>query len=458
MKQQVDTILIHGYVITVDETRRILKDGAIAIRDGKIVEVNQTDQVLAQYQGEIYDCKGGVVHPGLVDAHEHLCLHICRGWEPDTFSVPDTWVNFESLVYPAAREPEEEASVEIATIEWLKNGVTMFSDTGSAFFPELSIEAANRSGIRGILGRIGGDTFQDELAFLDVPKDQMLAQMEHCLQKYADCRVHAGAQLCGMGDCTDALVQEAKAVARKYDQVLFMHQCAYPHEVEMYRQKYGVAPVRHLQNLGVLDDHTALVHMACLEEGDVELLKETGTNIVHCPGASMKFGLGAFSAGRFPEMQAAGINIALGTDSGTWCDSLDILQQVYLAAVGHREARRDRTAINSYTAFEMATINGAKALGKGDILGSLEAGKLADIVIHRTDLPECRPAVDPFINLVFSARSKSVDTVLIDGEFVLLHGKVTTMDEEAVYENAERISFDFKKQVGFEVYSKWPIL
>ena len=237
-----------------------------------------------------------------------------------------------------------------------------------------------------------------------------------------------------------------------------MHQCTYPEEVAAYHKKYGVGPIRHLYDLGVLDNQTALVHMACLDEGDVEILRETGTHVVHCPGASQKFGMGAFSAGKFPEMQAAGINIALGTDSGTWCDSLDVLQLVYLAAVGHREARRDRTPINSYTAFEMATINGAKICGKGDVLGSLEAGKLADIVIHRTDVPECRPAVDPFINLVFSARSKSVDTVLIEGQFVLLHGKILTMDEEAVYENAERISYDFKKQVGFDVYSKWPIL
>lgn len=453
-----DLILTHGYVITVDEKRRIIQDGAIAIKAGMIQAVGKTDEILKNYSGQIYDCKGGVVHPGLVDAHEHLCQHITHGWEPDTFSVLDTWVNFESLAYPAITEVEENASVEIATIEMVKNGTTCFSDTGSAFFPFTAIETANKVGIRGITGRCGGDMFVDELAFLSRSAKEILEEMEAYNNYFQNHRVRMGTQLCGMGDCSDELILGAKEVARKNNEVLFMHQCVYESEVEAYHKRWGKGPIRHLYDLGVLDEKTTLVHMVHLEDGDVEILKETGTNVVHCPGASMKFGLGAFSKGKFPEMYEAGLNIGLGSDSGTWCDSLDILMQTYLAAVGHREARCHRTAINSFAAFEMATIGGARAIGMGDKIGSLESGKLADIVIHNTECPEAKPTVDPFMNLIFATRSKTVDTVLVNGDYVVLHGQVVNVSETETYERAERIAKEFKARIGYPTYSRWNII
>ena len=129
--KKADRILTHGYVITVDAQRRIVRDGAVAVRDGVIQAVGKTEEILREYSGEIYDCGGGVVHPGLIDAHEHLCLHITHGWEPDTFSVPDTWKNFERLAYPAVTEQEEVSSVEIATIEMVKNGKCLFPAGGN---------------------------------------------------------------------------------------------------------------------------------------------------------------------------------------------------------------------------------------------------------------------------------------------------------------------------------------
>ncbi len=456
--QKADNILIHGYIVTMDKERRIIRDGAIAVGNGKILGVGKTEDIIKSFEGSVFDCKGGVVHPGLIDAHEHLCLHLCRGWEPDTFSVEDTWIKFESLTYPNVSEEVEELSVQIATAEMLKNGTTTFSDTGSAFFTDLSIATAKKSGIRGFIARIGGDTFQPELTFLNRKTEDILLEMEKNLEKYSSGRVRAGAQLCGMSECSDALVVGAKKISDKHNTPLFMHQCTYAHEVAAYRGKYGSTPIRHLYELGVLDEKTSLVHMVHLDEKDIDILSDTKTNVIHCPGASMKFGLGAFSCGKFPELHERGINIALGTDSGTWCDSLDILRQVYLAGVGHREARRKQCTFNSYSAFEMATLGGAKALGIEHELGSLETGKRADIVVHRTDLPECRPAIDPFINLIFSAQSKSVDSVLVDGEFVLLGGKFTKIDEEAIYARAEKAAVTFKEKSGFKISSPWPII
>ncbi len=438
-----DLILYNGYVITMDASRRILKDGAIAIRGGKIAAVGKSSEILAGFSGKKIDCKGGVVHPGLIDAHEHIGLHITRGWEPDTFTVYDTWMKFESLAFPKVSPAEETASVALATLEMAKNGTTAFGDTGSAFYFDAVSKVVPQVGIRGFIGQCMGDCFNEELDFLSGKTDDLLCNMEERLQKYNQGRIRAGVQLCGMGDCSDALVLGAKELARRYGQVLHMHQCVYEDEVAKYHEKYGKGPVRHLYDL---------------DDGDIEILRDSDAKIVHCPAASLKFGLGASSAGRFPEMCAAGLGISLGTDSGTWSDALDVLHLVYLAATIHREARRKITPITSYKAFEMATLGGAAALGMQDEIGSLEVGKRADIVIHRSDIPETTPPVDPFINLIFSARSKSVDTVLVDGECIVRGGKSVLADEERILREAAATADAFQKKIGYKIYSPWPII
>ncbi len=461
MKEKADLILTNGYVLTMDSARQIFRDGAVAVRDGRIAAVGKTADILARYDGTVHDCRGGVVHPGLVDAHEHLCLHITRGWEPDSFTVHDTWTRFEALAYPAVTDAEERASVELATLEMALNGTTAFSDTGSAFSMDAVIEPVNRVGIRGIIGSIGGDNFPSELSFLSGKTDQLLYRMEDNLSRYGKAsglRVRAGVQLCGMGDCSDGLVTGAKELARRTGDVLFMHQCVYPEETAQYAGKYGQTPVEHLDALGVLDPATALVHMIHLTDADVACLARTGAGVIHCPAASLKYGLGASSAGRFPELDAAGVPLALGTDSGTWSDALDVFQLVYLAATIHREARRTQLPLRSYRAFEMATLGGAAVLGMAGEIGALAPGMRADLVVHTADLPECQPPFDPFTNLVYAARSKSVRDVMVNGEWIIRAGQAVRVDQQAVLAHAREAAGAFARRTGCRLYSPWPVL
>ena len=459
--EKADLILTNGYVLTMDSKRQIYSDGAIAVKAGRIAAVGRTADILRQYEGPVHNCQGGVVHPGLVDAHEHLCLHITRGWEPDSFTVHDTWTRFEALAYPAVTDAQERASVELATLEMAKNGTTAFSDTGSAFSMEAVIEPVNRVGIRGIIGCVGGDNFPPELQFLSGKTDALLARMARNLHQYGKAsglRVRAGVQLCGMGDCSDPLVTGAKALARETDDVLFMHQCVYPEEIAQYAEKYGQTPVEHLAALGVLDSKTALVHMIHLTDADVAVLAQTGAGVIHCPAASLKYGLGASSVGKFPELDEAGVPLALGTDSGTWADAMDVFQLVYLAATIHREARRTQLSLRSYRAFEMATLGGAAVLGMAGEIGALAPGMRADLVIHTAQLPECQPPFDPFTNLVYAARSKSVRDVLVEGEWIVRDGHAVRVDEEAVLAHARETAAAFAKRTGYRLYSPWPVV
>ena len=459
--QKADQILDHGYVITMDPQRNVYVDGAVVVIGEKIAAVGKREDILEKYQGRIHDCKGGVVHPGLIDAHEHLCHHVTRGWEPDTFTVLDTWTKFESLIYPALTEKDEHIGVEFSTLEMVRNGTTAFSDTGSAFFSmDNIIEPVNRVGIKGIISNFGGNTFPPELAFLAKEPEEILRVMEENLKRYgknSGYRVRAGVQLCGMGDCSDPLVLGAKEIARRTDDVLYMHQCVSLDEMNLYRKLYGQTPIEHLDSLGVLDEKTTLVHMIHLTDEDIRRLAKTGTNVVHCPGASVKYGLGASSVGKFPEMAEAGITLALGTDSSTWSDALDIFQQIYLAATIHREARREQVPLHSYRAFEMATLGGAKAIGMADEIGSIEVGKSADLVIHTQDIPECCPAFDPFINLVYSSRSKSVRDVMVDGRWIVLDGHATQVDEERIMAQAREAAADLAKRTGYRIYTPWKL-
>ncbi len=459
-KSKMDRILIHGYVITMDSGRRVIRDGAVAVKDGKIEAVGKTEEILSLYEGEKFDCKGGIVHPGLIDAHEHIGQHITRGWEPDSFTVEDTWTKFECHEFPNLAPEFEVAGTRLSVLEMIKNGTTTFSDTGSLFFMEDSIEGINEVGIKGIVGECTGDAFQPELWFLTKKTDEVLGRMEQNISRYGrktGRRVHAGTQLCGMGDCTDELVKGAKAIADANQEVLFMHQCVYKSEFDAYMEKYGKSPISHLSDLGVLDEKTTLVHMIHLTDEDVNTVAVTRTNAVHCPAASLKFALGSSSVGKFPEMEQKGVKIALGTDSGTWADAMDVFQLVYLAATIHREARCEHLPINSYRAFEMATLDGAKALGLEKEIGSLEKGKSADIVVHGTDIPECVTDFDPFTNLVYSQRSKSVKHVMIDGEWVVRDGHAVLVDEEKIMAEAREAGKKFEVKTGYHLYSPWNV-
>ena len=190
-----------------------------------------------------------------------------------------------------------------------------------------------------------------------------------------------------------------------------MRRSATPTPTRYRRHAGGLTATEHFERLGILDDRLQLIHMIRTTAHEVPLLARAGTHVVHCPAASLRVGMGVSRVGVFPEMVEAGVNVALGSDSGNYSDFYDVGRQMYLAATIHREARGVMPTITAEQAIEMATINGARAIGAGDWLGSLEPGKQADLVIHRWDRPEWRPGVDPVNSLVYSAQSSGVDTV-----------------------------------------------
>lgn len=458
-KINVDLILYNSYLITMDEKRRIIENGAVAIKNGKIAAVGKNADVLGSYQGELFDCEGGVVHPGFIDAHEHAAWHITRSAVPDTFTGQQIWEQFEDPLVRNVNGEDERLSMLLATMEMAVNGTTLFGDTGSAFYAKETFEGANVPGVKGYTGYALGDSFVPELEVFNKSTKECMKLLEEQMKLYERTekrRVGAGVGLVGMENCSGELVEAAKDIARQYGVQMHIHSSVYEAEVNKFLDRYGKTPIEYYYDIGVLDEGTTLVHVVHVSDNDLKVLERTRPSVVHCSGASCKHALGAMK-GRFKEMQERGVNIALGTDAGNWSDGLSIANQMYLTAVVHNECHGSSPVFTCEDVFEMGTINGAKACGAADECGSLELGKAADIVVHTPYRPEMLPRGNRVSGIVYSSQSSSIKDVLVDGEFIVKNTELTKVDirKTAPVINAQRD--DLMERMGFDAMGSWPV-
>ncbi len=460
-RKHADLILTHAYLFTMDERRRIIEDAAVAILDGRIAAVGKTDAVMREYSGQVQDCRGGIVHPGLIDAHEHLAWHLVRDIVPDTFTVPEVWEKYENPITLAIQGVDEEYSALLATAEMAVNGTTFFGDTGGARFTDSVFKGANVVGVKGYTSHGISDNYTPELKIMEYPYDKCIELFRYELDHYKRSRTRpAGAHvgLPGMEHTSAKLMQAGKELSREYGVQMQVHTCVYESEIEWFRKTHNMTPIEWLDSLGVLDEHTTLVHVIHVTDHDLDILEKRKPCVIHCPGASFRYGLGAMRVGRFKEMLDRGIKVALGTDSGNWCDGLDIFQQMYMACVGHREAKGEYPVLTREEVFEMATINGAYALGVGDECGSVEVGKAADLVIHSTTRPEMvTPHCERLMGMVYSSGARTVKDVLVDGEYIVRDGRTTRIDMETMAPVFDEKQQDMLNRMGYKMTRSWPV-
>jgi cytosine/adenosine deaminase-related metal-dependent hydrolase len=452
-----DTLLRHGRIITMDRDRRILVDGALAVRDGRIVAIGPDRDVSPQVNpSRTRDLRLALVHPGFIDAHAHTSKEIIRGLLPDARD----WSDFERPFVSSRTAEEEYLSAALSCMEMVANGTTLYVSTGDSFFLESDIAAAELVGLRAIPGYL--------LADLAVGTDRLCTPTEVCLTRLVEQierhpfrgpgRIRCAVTLWGMAwkMASDRLLVEAKAVADRYQVPLVMHQSWSEEEVRACRERTGRRPIAYLADLGVLDRDVTLVHMIRLDESELDLLAASGARIVHCPAAAIRRAMGAIRIGRIPEMLARGVTVGLGSDGHS--GKRDVARQAYLAATLHREMRDEFPVIDAYTALEMATLHGARAASLADEIGSLEVGRRADLVIHSTDRPESRPHLkDPVPNLVYHSQSRTVDSVMVDGEFIFDRGRFTRFDAEAMYRQIDAAAARIEARLDGMRPRRWPI-
>ncbi len=341
----VDLLIEGGSVMTMDASRRIIRDGAIAVDGDRIVAVDKRETLRGRYRGKrVVDGSRHVITPGLVNSHIHFYHQMHRGMAPDNFDGNE-WSNFvHAKVAPILTVEDEVWASYIVLLELLKTGSTTYLAAGS-YNPGPVLEAIPRVGLRGFEGRRTFDHVHLGHQAMAEPTDKCVQENAAVMEKYAagfaNGLVRPCVNIVGLGRCTDTLIVKSKELADKYGAILNMHQCAFPEEVESIKKRTGRTPIKHLEHLGALGPNVVLVHMLHVTDEEIEILARTGTHVIHNPGTALKIVYGLTKAGKFPEMLKAGVNVALGTDAGDCANFMDIVRAIYLAALLFKDIRFD---------------------------------------------------------------------------------------------------------------------
>jgi cytosine/adenosine deaminase-related metal-dependent hydrolase len=450
-------LIQHAVLVTMDPGRRIFRDGAVLVDGARIVQVGRSADVRPPRPPDrVIDGRHRLVLPGFVNAHAHLSEHLNRGVMHDEIPVDRYMPDWLIPLYSAITPEEEACSARLACLEMLRTGTTTFCEAGTLFDVAAVADAVEEVGLRAILGRWTWDLpggrgrmkqTADEALRLN---DEMIVG----LRGRAGGRIAAWPILLGFGTCSERLIRGAHALAGRHGTGwAMMHYASHPS-----RKTADTMPLAALDSLGVLGPRTKLAHMVYVDDEEIALLAARGVTVAHCPTAALKHTKGLARHGRFPEMLARGVAVALGGDSGNGSNHFDMLRLMHLVALLYKDARMDVGVMPPETVLEMATLHGAAALGLEREIGSLEPGKRADLVLYDLDVPEWRPLLDPVNGLVYAATGASVRTVLVDGRVVLDDGRVTTIDERAVYRDVEVLGRAQIARAGLAVRSTWPVI
>lgn len=463
-----DGILIKNaeWVVTMDPERRLIRDGAVAIRDDRIVEVGKSEDIERGFKAEkVIDGAGKLVLPGLIDTHVHNVQQLGRGLA-DGCDMP---VHLLERLYGYEKELMEEDAYWAGLacqLEMIRAGTTCFIDPGS-YFPDRTAAALGESGMRGIVARTAFDLFDTPIGPL--PTGMFREDTDETLQKAQDVvsrlngahggRLKAWYALRILSGCSDDLIREIKKFSERDDVGIVLHASESRDEVVGSRVKYGMADIERMDALGALGPNMVFIHMGWTNPREVKLVVDYDLKVSCTPTAGMKLAMGSMNFGHFPEMLEFGATVALSSDSAMSSNFLDIVRAMYLASGGIKAARLDATIMGPETMLEMATLNGAKAALWEDDIGSLAPGKKADIAVFDTKKPEWRPILNPIANLVYSSRG-GADTVIIDGKIVMEAGSVLTIDEEKTLEEAQTRGEKLAEKSGLWDLAKpkWPIL
>ncbi len=438
--ERVDTLISGAVIVTQDEERRIIRDGALAIRGDRIAALGKRSELEDKVDAtSVIDGRRFVITPGFIDAHIHITGDpLTRGYVPDDISdaFGDTLQRWVIPRYLAHTPADERLSARLAAVEMLRAGTTCFLEAGTIRYLDEVFEGLVEAGIRGRIGAwVEGRAFspEDDEAALTGKAIRLLEQEVARFPADSGARLAAWPILIGHSTNTDEVWKAAKALADASNLGVSAHLSPYRADPAWYLDNLGRRPVAHLAEIGVLGDNLCLTHLVHIDDHEAALLAESRTNAILCPFAALKGAFGISALGRAPEMAQAGMNIALGTDGY----GSDLMQKMALAAALFKDARQDTKIFPAGQALDMATLNGARALQLQDEIGSIAVGKKADFVLHDTDRPEWRPVLNVLQQLVWCADGRGVHSVWVDGVRVVENYRHTQVDEDELYAAAQ---------------------
>ena len=460
-----DLIIKNGCLLTMDERRAIIPRGAVAVAGHTIAAAGPEKDILRDWQSKnVIDAKGAIVHPGYIDAHLHVNAQTCRGFfRGDASKGGAVGPNYADWKATLTAE-DENAAAGLAGVEMLRHGITTFVEPGSAFEPDAVAAATQAIGIRctlaepylwdttDIMDVIPGLASKSLFARVPPERDRCLKLLGSQLfrNRDKDGIVHGHVALYGEGTASDELYVAAKKLADREGVILNNHVGFDLDLAAAMERVWGKPRFIHLAEIGVLGPNTTFVHMNLIRDEEVEPIIKSRLSIVWCPLAYVSRGTPLRQPTRIPEMKKRGVNVALGTDSARQSSAGDagFLALQLAGGAGH--------AMVSEDIFEMMTVGGARAAGLQHLIGSLEPGKRADIVIRSTHAAELMPSIDPVHQLVTVAHGANADTVLVNGRIVLREGRATLVDEADVFAKAQASVHRIISRLGLSLPGLWP--
>jgi 5-methylthioadenosine/S-adenosylhomocysteine deaminase len=420
-----DSIWTGRYVVTMDASRRVIENGAVAVKGSRILAAGPAAEIRAKYQGKVVPCAECVLLPGLINTHQHAPMSLLRGISGDR-TLQD-WL--ENFIFPAEAKNVDREFVRwgtrLAVLEMLLAGTTTYADM--YYFEDTIAEETKAAGMRGVLGQtIIGFPAPDYKTV-----EAALAGAEAFLKRFAGDELIVPAPAPhAIYTNRDETIRASRRLATKYKVPLLIHLAETKKERDDAQFQRGMSPVRVLEAIGALEGRTLGAHGIWLDDADLEILAKRGTGLAHCPSSNAMLASGV---ARVPEILAKGIAMGLGTDAyaGTNNDA-SLFEEMDLAAKLQKVSRMDPRAVTARQMLEMATITGARALGMEKEIGSLEAGKSADFIAVRLDAAHAAPLYDVESHAVYALKASDVKDVVIRGRQVVRDRQALTLDAAAI--------------------------
>ncbi|WP_025127121.1 TRZ/ATZ family hydrolase [Pseudomonas sp. PH1b] len=423
-----DLLLLPTWLVPVEPAGVALKDHGLGIRDGRIAFIGPRADALKYPASEIRELPDMLLGPGLINAHGHAAMTLFRGLADDLPLM--TWL--ENHIWPAEAKWVDEAFVrdgtDLAIAEQIKGGITCFSDM--YFFPKVASERVHNSGIRA----------QIALPILDFPipgahdADEAIRQG---VELFGELKHHPRIKITfgphAPYTVGDENLEKIRMIAEELDASIHMHVHETAFEVQQSLEQRGERPLARLARLGLLGPRFQAVHMTQISDDDLALLVETNTSVIHCPESNLKLASGFCPVER---LWQAGINVAVGTDGAASNNDLDLLGETRTAALLAKAVAGSATALDAHRALRMATLNGARAMGLENEVGSLEIGKAADLAAFDLSGLAQQPIYDPVSQLIYASGRDCVKHLWVAGKQLLDDRRLTRMDEQQLGETA----------------------
>ncbi|KXB05536.1 hypothetical protein AKJ49_00565 [candidate division MSBL1 archaeon SCGC-AAA382A03] len=460
----VDLILKNGTVATMNERREVIENGSVVIEENRIRDVDNTKQINKQYSAEReIDCEGKLILPGLVDSHVHLGQALIRACADDMPLVP--WLKERVLPLQgiAYEKGDGKLSAKLCALEMIKSGTTTFVEAllHGKYIEEM-IEGIVESGMRGAISKslMNQPDYADQSGA--IPKcmrengEKTLQQTRKLIDKWhgaADNRIHIWYGLRTPGGATVDFYRRAAEEAKEHDTGFTIHLAEVKDDIRYLENEFGMTPMEFMKHCNIVGENTIYAHGVWLPEKDFQIIKENNCTLSHNPASNLKLGSGIAP---IPEMLNHGVNVALGCDGGPSNDNYDMIREMKLAALIHKGRKLDPTLMPAETILKMATINGARGTVWDSDIGSLEPGKLADIIVVNLNKVHSAPVRNPISNLVYAGHEGNVETTIINGNIIMESREIRTLDEEKILKEVIKQASKIDERLNLNIDTRWP--